>query len=141
MILGVTVLNEPFPITWLTVVIILMGIAIVMRYLSESEAQINAILLIKLDFNHDQEAMIYAYRMNGVKTVRLLLGDWDLMITIQANSQHAFNQLITQELGKMPGLKSYQLLNVIESNLDSTVPESWGITNLSKIEKNQPKTH
>ncbi len=39
----------------------------------------------------------------------------------------------------MPGLKSYQLLNVIESNLDSTVPESWGITNLSKIEKNQPK--
>ncbi len=32
-----------------------------------------------------REAMIYAYRMTGVKTVRLLLGNWDLMITIQAN--------------------------------------------------------
>ena len=83
--------------------------------------------------------MIYAYRMSGVRTVRLLLGDWDLMINIQANSQHSMNRLITEELGKMPGLKKYQFLNVLESNLDMTVPESWGITKLSRLEKIQPK--
>jgi drug/metabolite transporter (DMT)-like permease len=137
MILGITVLQEPFPITWLTVVMILMGIAIIMRYLSESETQVNAVLLVKLKFNHDREAMMYAYHMSGVKTVKFLLGDWDLMIVIQSNSQKSLNFLIGTELGKMPGLDQYKLLNILETNLDNTLTESWGITKISLEDKNQ----
>ncbi|UYP46331.1 hypothetical protein NEF87_002616 [Candidatus Lokiarchaeum ossiferum] len=118
LILGVTILEENFPISWLVVIIFLMGIAIVTRYLSETEAQIFALFLLKTKPNQNKEAMTIAYSFKAVRQVFSLIGNYDLMLDVQLHSSQALNKFIQQTILSLPGLIEYDMLIITNTEMD-----------------------
>ncbi len=118
LILGVTLLDEYFPISWLIVIIFLMGIAIVTRYLSETEAQIFALFLIKVCPNEVKAARSTAYSFKAVKRVIATIGNYELMLDVQLHSSQALNKFIQKTILSLPGLIEYEMLIITGTEMD-----------------------
>lgn len=118
LILGVTILGEIFPVSWLIVIIFLMGIAIVTRYLSETEAQIFALFLLKTNPNQNKEAMNIAYSFKAVRKVFSLIGNYDFMLDVQLHSSQALNKFIQRTILNLPGLIEYNMLIITKTEMD-----------------------
>lgn len=127
MIIGITVLEEQFPVSWLVIIIILMFIAIITKFLSETDAQVNAIVLVKLHSLDIKHSMVHAYNIHGVRRVELLLGTWDLSLWVQLPSQKAFIKMIHDDLISALDITNYKILNIVENNLDNSISDSFGI--------------
>jgi len=110
LILGVTVLNENFPVVWLFVIIFLIGIGIVMRYLSETETQIFVVFLIRIQSKDSFPAMKKLFTLRSVRSVRNIIGNYDLMCEAQLRSASNLNKLIQKHIVTLPGLIKYELL-------------------------------
>ncbi|MHA1674037.1 MAG: Lrp/AsnC ligand binding domain-containing protein [Promethearchaeota archaeon] len=123
LVLGITVLNEIFPVEWLLVIIFFMLIAIFTKYVSETHAQINAILLLKIEPQRHLEIMKECYRIKASREVRSLIGDYDIMIDLQFATSTAMNRLISQKISQLPGLKRYEILLVTTQDIDRAIPD------------------
>ena len=95
-----------------------MGIAIVTRYLSETEAQIFALFLLKTNPNQNKEAMNIAYSFKAVRQVFSLIGNYDLMLDVQLHSSQALNKFIQQTILGLPGLIEYDMLIITKTEMD-----------------------
>lgn len=117
-IIGVTLLNEIFPLSWLLIVIFLFGIAIFTRYLSETETQIFAIFLLKIKPQFQLAAMQKAFAIKPVKKVSHMIGDYDVFLDTQLHSSQALNKFIQQDILTLPGLIRYDFLIITNNILD-----------------------
>ncbi len=115
-IIGITLLNEIFPLSWLLIVIFLFGIAIFTRYLSETETQIFAIFLLKIKPQFQLAAMQKAFAIKPVKEVSHMIGDYDVFLDTQLHSSQALNKFIQQDILTLPGLIRYDFL-IITNNI------------------------
>ncbi|MHA1519046.1 MAG: Lrp/AsnC ligand binding domain-containing protein [Promethearchaeota archaeon] len=123
LVLGITVLNEIFPVEWLLVIVFFMLIAIFTKYVSETHAQINAILLLKIEPQRHLEIMKECYRIKASREVRSIVGEYDIMVDLQFATSTALNRLISQKISEFPGLKRYEVLMVTTQDVDRAVPE------------------
>ena len=119
-IIGITLLNEIFPLSWLLIIIFLFGIAIFTRYLSETETQIFAIFLLKIKPQFQLAAMQKAFAIKAVKEVSHMIGDYDIFLDTQLHSSQALNKFIQRDILTLPGLIRYDFLiitnNILEKN-------------------------
>ncbi|QEE15670.1 Lrp/AsnC ligand binding domain-containing protein [Promethearchaeum syntrophicum] len=115
-IIGITLLNEVFPLSWLLIIIFLFGIAIFTRYLSETETQIFAIFLLKIKPQFQLAAMQKAFTIKPVKEVSHMIGDYDIFLDTQLHSSQALNKFIQQDILTLPGLIRYDFL-IITNNI------------------------
>ena len=115
-IIGITILNEIFPLSWLLIIIFLFGIAIFTRYLSETETQIFAIFLLKIKPQFQLAAMQKAFTIKPVKEVSHMIGDYDIFLDTQLHSSQALNRFIQQDILTLPGLIRYDFL-IITNNI------------------------
>jgi len=106
-IIGITLLNEVFPLSWLLIIIFLFGIAVFTRYLSETETQIFAVFLLKIKPQFQLAAMQKAFSIKPVKEVSHMIGDYDIFLDIQLHSSQALNKFIQQDILTLPGLIRY----------------------------------
>jgi len=120
-ILGVTVLGEEFPISWLLIIISLMLIAVFTRYLSETETTIFAIFLLKVNFQAKLPVMKKAFTFREVKQIQSLAGEHDLLIDTQFHSAKHFNRFIQKQLIPLSGLEKYELLMISGQELDRNI--------------------
>jgi DNA-binding Lrp family transcriptional regulator len=91
-------------------VIILMVIAIITRYVSETDTQISGFLLLKLEPSVFERAMATVYSMRGVREVRSLIGYYDILLTLQITSQRALNEVIQKISMQIDRLQKYYFL-------------------------------
>ncbi|MHA1511269.1 MAG: Lrp/AsnC ligand binding domain-containing protein [Promethearchaeota archaeon] len=115
-IIGITLLNEIFPLSWLLIIIFLFGIAIFTRYLSETETQIFAIFLLKIKPQFQLAAMQKAFSIKAVKEVSHMIGDYDIFLDTQLHSSQALNRFIQQDILTLPGIIRYDFL-IITNNI------------------------
>ena len=115
-IIGITLLNEIFPLSWLLIIIFLFGIAIFTRYLSETETQIFAIFLLNIKPQFQLAAMQKAFSIKPVKEVSHMIGNYDLFLDIQLHSSQALNKFIQQDILALPGIVKYDFL-IITKNI------------------------
>jgi drug/metabolite transporter (DMT)-like permease len=120
-LIGIVMLNEVFPTSWLIMVIFLMLIAIITRYLSETESQILGILLLNINPKHEKNAMNYCFHLRSVRTVESLIGEHDIICQLRVTSQKALNKLIQEKIRKIPGLCNYEIIYITGTKLDKTV--------------------
>lgn len=123
LILGITVLGENFPFSWLLVIIFFMMIAIFTKYVSETQAQINVILLLKIQSQFHFEAMKYLYALKSAREIRSLIGEFDLMVEMQLNTSTSLNRLIQEKILYIPGIKTYEISLITNQNIDRTTPD------------------
>ena len=122
--LGVTFLNENFPISWFIITIILLFFGIIVKYLSETESQVNAIVFLKLQFGYGRRVMVEAYKIRSVRQVLDILGEDDFMLSITAHSHTEFTKIILKQISALPGLISYKVVLVSQILLDRGMPDS-----------------
>ncbi|MHA1583709.1 MAG: Lrp/AsnC ligand binding domain-containing protein [Promethearchaeota archaeon] len=122
-ILGVTVLNEEFPIPWLLIIIFLIIIAIITRYLSETETQIFMMILLQVKPNLVDQAMQKLYMQKQVREVLDLIGEFDLMLDLHFNSSKRLNRFMQNQIIPLPGLIKYEILMITKTILDRSLPE------------------
>ena len=117
-IIGITLLNEIFPLSWLLIIIFLFGIAIFTRFLSETETQIFAIFLLKIKPQFQLAAMQKAFSIKPVKEVSHMIGDYDIFLDTQLHSSQALNKFIQQDILTLPGLIRYDFLIITDNILE-----------------------
>jgi len=120
-ILGITVLEEDFPLSWLMIIIFLMLIAVLTRYLSETETTIFAIFLLKINFQAKLPVMKKAFTFKAVKQIQSLTGEHDLLLDTQFHSAKHFNRFIQKQLIPLTGLEKYELLMITGQELDRNI--------------------
>ncbi|WP_457557413.1 hypothetical protein [Candidatus Harpocratesius sp.] len=136
-ILGVTVLSETFPTSWLFIIIFLLSISVITKFVSETQAQIHAYLFIKIEPQFHFLAMKDLYLIKSAKEVRSLVGEFDLMVEFQFPTAKILNKVIYNQISKLPGLKRYELLFVLNQsqNIDRSIPEQYkGISIKERME-------
>jgi DNA-binding Lrp family transcriptional regulator len=124
MLVGLYLLHESFPETWLYVVIVLMGIAILMKYLSETDSQVHSLIFITSRPNYSKMIMKEAYCIKSVKNVKLLLGKYDFMVEILSSSMKDFNDVVANKIARLPGLISYSVNNIVSISRNSSIPDA-----------------
>ncbi|MHA1746522.1 MAG: Lrp/AsnC ligand binding domain-containing protein, partial [Promethearchaeota archaeon] len=120
-ILGITVLEEDFPLSWLMIIIFLMLIAVLTRYLSETETTIFAIFLLKVNFQAKLPVMKKVFTFKAVKQIQSLTGEHDLLLDTQFHSAKHFNRFIQKQLIPLAGLEKYELLMITGQELDRNI--------------------
>ena len=120
-ILGITVLQEVFPISWLLIIIFLMLIAVLTRYLSETETTIFALFLLKVNFQEKLPVMKKVFTFRAVKQIQSLTGEHDLLLDTQFHSARHFNRFIQKQLIPLSGLEKYELLMITGQELDREI--------------------
>ncbi len=120
-IVGVTFLNENFPVEWLLVIIILLCIAIFIKYISETQAQIQAIILIKLNpLNGENpldtnEIIKRLYRIKSIRQIHSIMGEFDLMCTVSSPTKKYLNLIVQKQLNTIPRISNYQILIITDN--------------------------
>ncbi len=131
-ILGITLLGEIFPEEWLAVIIILLIIAIITKYISETQANVQAILLIRLTSNiqleeekisgkvsnpprqntaikNKDDIIRYFYKIKSIREVSSIIGEYDIMCDISAPTQKYLNMIILNRIPLISRIESYDL--------------------------------
>jgi drug/metabolite transporter (DMT)-like permease len=124
-LIGVTVLNERFPVPWFLVITLLLFIGILIRYLSESQSQVQAVIFLKVAFGNTRVAMIESYKCKNVRRVTDLLGEYDFMLDVLASSQTEFSEILEKTIRRLPGLLAFDVMFISKIEEDRGTPESF----------------
>ncbi|MHA1671719.1 MAG: Lrp/AsnC ligand binding domain-containing protein [Promethearchaeota archaeon] len=98
LIFAVILSSQYFPHEYLIIVIVLLIIAVVLRYAHEIKNVINAYILLKIDKNSLNTLPIRILKFYGIKEIYSLIGRFDLMLNVRVNSFKDFNYLINRKL-------------------------------------------
>ncbi|MHA1777337.1 MAG: hypothetical protein DRO88_09050 [Promethearchaeia archaeon] len=121
-ILGVTLLDEHFPYSWLYIIIFLLVISIMTKFVSETQAQIHAYIFLKIEPRSHIKVMKKLYLIKSAREVRSLVGEFDVMAEFQFLSSKSMNSVIQERIAKLPGLKHYKILLVLNQSVDRSLP-------------------
>jgi drug/metabolite transporter (DMT)-like permease len=98
LIFAVLLSNVYFPQEYLTIVIVFLVIAVVLRYAHEVKNVINAYILLKIKKSSLNTIPIRILKFYGIKEIYSVIGEFDLMVKVQVNSFRDFHYLINRKL-------------------------------------------
>jgi len=98
LIFAVLLSNVYFPQEYLTIIIVLLVIAIILRYAHEVKNVINAYILLKIKKGSLNTIPIRILKFYGIKEIYSVIGEFDLMVKVQVNSFRDFHYLINRKL-------------------------------------------
>lgn len=94
MVVSVVFLADPFSPLALLLVLALMGVAIALRYVAESQNVVHASVLVQLDPEYDPALFARASRQKGVLVVQSLLGYYDLLAVVKMANFRRYTQFL-----------------------------------------------
>jgi len=90
---GVLIINEFFPLEFLVIVLFLLTLSILLRYAHEIHNKVNAYILLTHKRGGLEKLSVKLIKLEGIRTVEVLIGDYDLKLNIKMNSIKAFYYL------------------------------------------------
>jgi DNA-binding Lrp family transcriptional regulator len=109
MLLGITLLNETFPISWILVIIFLLLIAIILKFISETEAQIYVVFFIKIVPQEMKNVQKSIMENREVKEIYNLIGEFDIYAYAQFSTSKSLNQFLLNTFQKIEGIEFYKM--------------------------------
>ena len=98
LIFAVLLSNVYFPQEYLTIIIVFLVIAVILRYAHEVKNVINAYILLKIKKGSLNTIPIRILKFYGIKEIYSVIGEFDLMVKVQINSFRDFHYLINRKL-------------------------------------------
>jgi len=98
LIFAVLLSNVYFPQEYLTIIIVFLVIAVILRYAHEVKNVINAYILLKIKKGSLNTIPIRILKFYGIKEIYSVIGEFDLMVKVQVNSFRDFHYLINRKL-------------------------------------------
>jgi len=113
---GVLFVKEIFPIGYLIIIIFLLIISILLRYINESRNKINAYILIGQKQGFMKSVQLNLLQLDGVESVRSLIGTHDILVNVKTNSIRDVYHLINEELKIIEGIETVDVLFIDKIN-------------------------
>jgi DNA-binding Lrp family transcriptional regulator len=113
---GVLFVKEIFPIGYLIIIIFLLIISILFRYINESRNKINAYILIGQKQGFMKSLQLNLLQLDGVESVRSLIGTHDILVNVKTNSIKDIYHLINEELKIIEGIETVDILFIDKIN-------------------------
>ncbi|TFG15883.1 MAG: Lrp/AsnC family transcriptional regulator [Promethearchaeota archaeon] len=105
---------EPFPFLFLVVVLFLLNVSILLRYVHESTNRVNALILIRRAKGTMENLALKLLKYDGVGSVQYLVGTYDIMLNIKANSIRDLYYLVNKKIRGLKEIKDLEILFIDE---------------------------
>lgn len=96
-IFGVLIIGEQFPIEFLFIVMVLLGLSILLRYVHETSDKVLAYVGLKLVPQQEKQVFQELFHMKNVETIYSVVGDFDLILFIRAMNVVEFNRMVREQ--------------------------------------------
>jgi len=104
-VFGVLILNEAFPPNYLFIVVLLLALSIILRYVHETTNKVIAYIALKVVPQRDKEVIQDLFHIKAIQSIASVVGDYDLVLFIQASNIVAFNKLVNKKLKGHPDIE------------------------------------
>ena len=118
MILGISLLNEEFPISYLLVIIFLLFIAIILKFISETEAQIFVVFFIKVIPQKLKNVQKKIMENREIKEIYNLIGEYDIYTYAQFPTSKSLNQFLLHTIQQMEGIELFKMQIITDFAFD-----------------------
>jgi len=107
---------ETFDTLFLAVVLFLLILSIMLRFIHESVNKVNALIAINLKQGNMERFPIKLLKYDGVSSVQCLVGKYDMLLTIKANSLRDMYYLVNEELRNLDAIMNLKILFINKIN-------------------------
>jgi len=107
---------ETFDSLFLTVVLFLLILSILLRFIHESVNKVNALIAINLKQGNMERFPIKLLKYDGVSSVQYLVGTYDIILNIKANSLKDVYYLVNEELRNLEAIMNLKILFINKIN-------------------------
>jgi len=111
---------ETFDTLFLSVVLFLLILSILLRYVHESVNKVNALIAINLKHGNIERFPIKLLKYDGVVSIQCLVGKYDILLNIKANSLRDMYYLVNEELRNLEAILNLKILFINRINKVST---------------------
>jgi drug/metabolite transporter (DMT)-like permease len=111
---GVLFNVEFFPLLFLLVVLFLLNVSILLRYVHESTNRVNAFILITRQKGTMEDLALKLLKYDGVCCVQYLVGTYDIILNIKANSIRDLYYLVNRKIRGLEEIKDLEILFIDE---------------------------
>lgn len=116
--IGIAFLKENFPVSWFLTIVFMLIVGILMKFLSETHAQIYALFFIKIRPQKQKSIFKQLYSQYEVKKISSLIGEFDLMVYTQFPSSKSLNLFLYEIIQSTKEIQSYEMQIITEFMLD-----------------------
>jgi drug/metabolite transporter (DMT)-like permease len=107
---------ETFDTLFLAVVLFLLILSIMLRFIHESVNKVNALIAINLKQGNMERFPIKLLKYDGVSSVQYMVGTYDIILTIKANSLKDVYYLVNEELRNLEAIMNLKILFINKIN-------------------------
>ena len=95
-------------------------LSILLRYIHESVNKVNAFIAINLKQGNMERLPLRLLKYDGISSVQCLVGKYDMILNIKANSLKDMYYLVNEELRNLDAILNLKLLFINKINKLST---------------------
>jgi hypothetical protein len=121
LVVGTLFLGEFFPAEALLIVVFLQVASIFLRYASETDSKVEAVVLLTLRHGHFHETSRRVRDYRDVTAVASLIGAADLLVTVKCSNNRRFNKTVLKIVTGDPGITRYTVFPITHSDLDRRI--------------------
>ncbi len=121
MIVGLVFLDEKIPVSWLLTIIFLLAIAILMKYLSETQAEIFALFFLRIPPQSRKEISKKIFQFSEVKEISSLIGEFDLLLYTQFSTSKSLNSFLHNTIQSFEGIEDYRMQIITDFVMDRSL--------------------
>ena len=107
---------ESFDTLFLAVVLFLLILSILLRYIHESVNKVNALIAINLKQGNIERIPLKLLKYDGVSSVQYMVGTYDILLNIKANSLREVYYLVNEELKTLDAILNLKILFINKIN-------------------------
>jgi len=107
---------ETFDTLFLAVVLFLLILSVLLRYIHESVNKVNALIAINLKQGNMERFPMKLLKYDGVSSVQYMVGTYDIILNIKANSLRDLYYLVNEELRNLDAIMNLKILFINKIN-------------------------
>jgi len=107
---------ETFDTLFLAVVLFLLILSVLLRYIHESVNKVNALIAINLKQGNMERFPMKLLKYDGVSSVQYMVGTYDIILNIKANSLRVLYYLVNEELRNLDAIMNLKILFINKIN-------------------------
>lgn len=96
LLFGVIILNEFFPLVFLIITLFLLIVSILFRYIHENSVKVSICMLLSVKEGNMKKLPLKLLKYNGITNIEVLIGTYDMLLTIKQSSIRDFFLLETE---------------------------------------------